>query len=91
MTNYYATELLVAEHQDELRHEAERERLGRLSRQHRSGSGRPSARVGRRRWWERLMLFRSPATRPATVTGPARTATSPRDGRRATVVAGDSC
>lgn len=90
MTNYYATELLVTEHQAELRHEAERDRLGRLSRQYGSDRGRPAARVGRRRWWERLMLFRSPAAQPATVAGPARTATSSRDGRRVTAV-GDSC
>ena len=50
-----------------------------------------SVRVGSgRRWWERLMLFRSSAARPATVAGSTRAATSPGGARRTTVAAGDS-
>lgn len=58
MTNHYATELLVVQHQSELRHEAEQERLARQARVRGAGTARRPERVGRpeRRWWQRLML-----------------------------------
>jgi hypothetical protein len=91
MTNYYATELLVTEHQAALRHEADQDRLARLPREGRRGRSGRSSRVGSgRRWWERLMLFRSSAVEPATVAGSTRAATSPGGARRTTVAAGDS-
>ena len=61
MSNDYVTNILVDQRLRELRHENELDRLAREARQ-----GRP-----RRRWWERLMLFRtgSGSTRPATGRG----------------------
>ncbi len=61
MSNHYATELLVAQHQSALRHEAEQERLARQVRVTGAGRGRRPERAGRpgRRWWQRLMLHRT--------------------------------
>lgn len=58
MSNHYATELLVAQHQSELRHEAEQERLARRARVDSTGPVPRPERVGRpgRRWWQRLTL-----------------------------------
>lgn len=73
MSNDYATTLLVNQRIADLHHEAEQDRLGRLARQ---GQSRP------RRWWERLMLFRS----GSRTTAAADAAHQPV----ATVVASDS-
>lgn len=69
MSNDYVTGLLVQDRLAEFRHEAEQDRLAR------------EARVGqpRRRWWERLMLFRTSQKSRTITHRPA-----------ATVVAGDS-
>ncbi|HYI58468.1 MAG TPA: hypothetical protein VEX66_09880 [Microlunatus sp.] len=50
MNHDYVTSLLVQERLAGFRHEAEQDRLGRLAR-----AGQPQ----QRRWWERLMLFRT--------------------------------
>ena len=70
MSNHYATELLVSQHQAELRHEADQDRLARLARHGGPARGPRSDGSGRSRprWWERLRLFRSPA-----LGSPART------------------
>lgn len=69
MSNDYATNLLIQDRLAEFRHEAAQERLAREAR-----AGQP-----RRRWWERLMLFRSRQGNRTITHRPA-----------ATVVAGDS-
>ena len=63
MSNHYATELLVSQHQAELRHEADQDRLARLARHGGPARGPRSDGSGRSRprWWERLRLLRSPA------------------------------
>jgi hypothetical protein len=73
MSNDYATTLLVNQRIADLHHEAEQDRLGRLARQ-----GQPRA----RRWWERLMLFRSGSPTTAAADAAHRPA--------ATVVASNS-
>ncbi|MFT4165991.1 MAG: hypothetical protein QM650_12190 [Microlunatus sp.] len=50
MSNDYVTKMLIDQRLADLRHEADEERLAHLVR---GGQPRP------RRWWERLMLFRS--------------------------------
>lgn len=81
MSNVYATKLLVDQRIAELHHEADQDRLARAAR---------AARVGqhRRRWWERLMLFRL-RTQTATAQRPAAPRpAAPRPA--ATVTASDS-
>ncbi len=83
MSNHYSIGLLVEQHHADLRQEAAQERLARLARQ-----GGPR----RRRWWERLMLSRTPA--PAALRGAShRPPAAPRRASHrptATVAAGDS-
>lgn len=50
MSNDYATKMLVDQRLADLRHEADEERLAHLVRR---------AQPQQRRWWERLMLFRT--------------------------------
>lgn len=73
MSNDYLTSLLVRDRLAEFRREAEQDRLVREAR-----AGRPS-----RRWWERLMLFRT-----RVVTGTRAAAGTHRPA--ATVAAGNS-
>ena len=82
MSNHYATELLVSQHQAELRHEADQDRLARLARHGGPARGPRSDGSGRSRprWWERLRLFRSPALGSPART-PSASATAPRWGR----------
>lgn len=57
MSHDYITGLLIEERMAGLRHEADQDRLARTAR---------GEQPRRRRWWERLMLFRSrPAVGPA--------------------------
>ncbi|GAA3706584.1 hypothetical protein GCM10022204_25500 [Microlunatus aurantiacus] len=78
MSNHYATELLVSQHQAELRHEADQDRLARLARHGGPARGPRSDGSGRSRprWWERLRLFRSPALGSPART-PSASATAP--------------
>jgi hypothetical protein len=84
MSNHYSIGLLVEQHHADLRQEAAQERLARLARQ-----GGPR----RRRWWERLMLSRTPAPaapRNASNRPPATRRPTATHRPTATVAAGDS-